>query len=627
MLRSPAARYAQVSDTQDKPKRWHAKEGLRTKTLPTPRTDHPSHYSLKTKAGYPRTPPLATGPGHQLPPASTATSGNPTVPCWARSSATASADTSLGAGAGTPAVTGSVRASSSSVPGTVLATIRPPALPIALPHKRAGPGDPVHGHGRKDAPPANATLRGNKRVSLEVARNPDLMSKAMDQYTAEWYSTNDTSSSNWNTWQEFHRAYWDHHGFPDEPVLPLTPQKIHIVGALFKVGRYRTTKNYLNISKTRHVESGGKWSEELELAARRFVQSTLRGIGPGRQSQPLNFELMTTMDFGDGPLVEGGPIGTESLITMFTFFMVRELEGALAARRDIHINTVTSTVTWHLPVSKTDPAALGCERTWGCTCTLPDKPHRSCAYHAALRQLALLDKKFGNNPDMPLFPTVDGKVVDPQRMVELVDAIAELCGETVLDEHGNRRFGKHSWRTSGAVFLTSLGLDTYKVQLLARWASPLVVHYCKLAPLRALTSEFKAAANRQLKSSDGAGSKSVDDKLLKMIDEKVVRHLKNAMDLYSAAHKQEVARLDALIKKCELAAHNFARPRRYVINRKSKVTHRILAGFDEVGVDAITKCGWRYAKAKIEVTAHEPTDHKLTCDTCMPALRALLALS
>ena len=68
-------------------------------------------------------------------------------------------------------------------------------------------------------------------------------------------------------------------------------------------------------------------------------------------------------------------------------------------------------------------------------------------------------------------------------------------------------------------------------------------------------------------------------------------------------------------------------PKAYVINRKSRVTHRILAGFEEVGVDAITKCGWEYAKSKVEITTDEPTDHKLTCDTCLPALRALLALS
>ena len=110
----------------------------------------------------------------------------------------------------------------------------------------------------------------------------------------------------------------------------------------------------------------------------------------------------------------------------------------------------------------------------------------------------------------------------------------------------------------------------------------------------------------------------MDDKLTKMIDEKMATFLNKAMDLYSIAHKQEVSRLDALIKKCELAADKAARPKAYVINRKSRVTHRILAGFEEVGIDAITKCGWEYAKSKVEITNDEPTDHS---SRVIPAFR------
>ena len=41
------------------------------------------------------------------------------------------------------------------------------------------------------------------------------------------------------------------------------------------------------------------------------MQSTQRGIGPSRQSRPINFELFIMMKVGVDPLVPGGPMGTE----------------------------------------------------------------------------------------------------------------------------------------------------------------------------------------------------------------------------------------------------------------------------------------------------------------------------
>ena len=50
---------------------------------------------------------------------------------------------------------------------------------------------------------------------------------------------------------------------------------------------------------------------------------------------------------------------------MFTFFMARELEGAVAKISHLTLAEEELTVTWSLPVSKTDYAATGCRRTWG----------------------------------------------------------------------------------------------------------------------------------------------------------------------------------------------------------------------------------------------------------------------
>ena len=81
-------------------------------------------------------------------------------------------------------------------------------------------------------------------------------------------------------------------------------------------------------------------------------------------------------------------------------------------------------------------------------------------------------------------------------MVQLVEEIARRTGESVLTPDGRRRYGKHSWRSTGAVFL-SLFLEIAKIMMLARWASAIVTHYTRLAPLKTITHDFKAAVARR----------------------------------------------------------------------------------------------------------------------------------
>ena len=135
------------------------------------------------------------------------------------------------------------------------------------------------------------------------------------------------------------------------------------------------------------------------------------------------------------------------------------------------------TVTWALPVSKTDYTATGCKRTWGCTCIDPERPGKICPYHVAYEHKEMLrarlwkqfaaDKehmdelrKEGIDPwddeDLPLFPDKEGNEVTADAMVALVDALAEFSGGSLTNAEGVRRFGRHSWRSTGAVWLTGV---------------------------------------------------------------------------------------------------------------------------------------------------------------------------
>ena len=61
-------------------------------------------------------------------------------------------------------------------------------------------------------------------------------------------------------------------------------------------------------------------------------------------------------------------------------------------------------------------------------------------------------------------------------MIEAIDLLASMIGEEIHTVDGRKRFGKHSWRSTGAVYLTSVGLEVFKVQLMVRWSSPVVTH-------------------------------------------------------------------------------------------------------------------------------------------------------
>ena len=87
--------------------------------------------------------------------------------------------------------------------------------------------------------------------------------------------------------------------------------------------------------------------------------SVARGIGPPRQSEPLNVELILCLKLPCDPIVRGGPVNALGAANLCTFFMVRELEAALARRKHLALNEADAKVTWVLPVTKTDLGGVG----------------------------------------------------------------------------------------------------------------------------------------------------------------------------------------------------------------------------------------------------------------------------
>ena len=90
-----------------------------------------------------------------------------------------------------------------------------------------------------------------------------------------------------------------------------------------------------------------------------------------------------------------------------------------------------------------------------------------------------------------MFPTESGDMMTGDDVVKLIAYIATVLGEALVLKGGVRRYGKHSWRATGAAFFAALGLNMHKIGMLARWASPIILHYARVAPLKTLTDDFK----------------------------------------------------------------------------------------------------------------------------------------
>ena len=158
---------------------------------------------------------------------------------------------------------------------------------------------------RSDVPLARNVRRGGVEVALD-----SLHTTGASELVAALVRDRESAAGRGgrlallNTWQRFHDAV-----FSDAPVavLPLTPQTLIGIGAMFKAGGYRSFPNYLSAAKTWHIEQGYDWTDQLELTAKWVSRSALRGIGPARQSCPFRLPRLMALPRTLEALTPGGP--------------------------------------------------------------------------------------------------------------------------------------------------------------------------------------------------------------------------------------------------------------------------------------------------------------------------------
>ena len=251
---------------------------------------------------------------------------------------------------------------------------------------------------------------------------------------------------------------------------------------------------YLSKTKDMHVLAGHQWETQSDLAFRKAALSVLRGLGVSRQSAPFDVEAaLEKVNKCGVQLPPGAPVGWGNFLVLATFFMMREIEAAAALAGHLEINVVTRTVSLKLPVTKADPRAVGCTRSWSCLCR-GSELRQDCPYHSGVAQLELLQGKFGFPlpSGLPLFPTTDREVCTKAAIIKCLEATLSAFGVSTVAENGSRLFGGHSFRVAGAQRLATIGVEIAKIMVMARWAGSTVLRCVKEAPLANLSSEVVA---------------------------------------------------------------------------------------------------------------------------------------
>ena len=280
------------------------------------------------------------------------------------------------------------------------------------------------------------------------------------------------------------------------PVIPVSCDSMRAIAAQMKSSGYRSFPNYVTALKALHKKEF-PWSGELDDCRRECEASTQRGIGPTRQSLELPVSELSSLGLTHEPLVPDGPACPALWATLSAFHVVRGAESACALASSLRVCTSTATETWSLPISKTDPQAVGCQRSWGCVCSgeVGTSPRRPCPYHAALDHMAYLAREFGNEEGLlpaglPLFPNCSGGWCTRAGFIGTIAALAARLKVPTTDDLGRSTIGEHVWRISGSRHLAALDVPIPIIKLLARWGSDTVMRYIADAPLSALTRVY-----------------------------------------------------------------------------------------------------------------------------------------
>ena len=211
--------------------------------------------------------------------------------------------------------------------------------------------------------------------------------------------------------------------------------------------------------------------------------------------------------------------------------------------------------------------------------------------------------------DLPVFPTSSGGVAAKEKVTQSLEVVASSLGLPLRDVHGVRRFGGHTMRVSGARHLAVLGFDLLTIQLMARWASVVVLRYVSESPLVAVTDRYKFL-------HDGLTVRQA----LKDVETAIANLRERVTD--KACTKQHLEEEAAL----QLLSSTEVRRVEYICNTATGRVH-VAAVHDRCvpPCDWQARCGWKFGLAEFEVVHDLPAASIDICKRCLPREHQLRA--
>lgn len=182
-------------------------------------------------------------------------------------------------------------------------------------------------------------------------------------------------------------------------------------------GGYKRAKLYFSAALKHHTMQHGEPNAAVRLAVRDATRSIERGLGGSQLKDAFELEAIRPV-FCDQNFSE---VEMAFYMTVAgSWFLTREIELAAAEHRHIRFNHQTFTVSWALPMSKTDQHGQMIERTHVCACLQEREP--LCPYHALVDWCHRMDCVPG---DTPLFPADDGGVLSKHQSINLIRSVLE----------------------------------------------------------------------------------------------------------------------------------------------------------------------------------------------------------
>ena len=428
--------------------------------------------------------------------------------------------------------------------------------------------------------------------------------------------------------------------------LPLDKGLVTMMGAAFKAARYRSTKIHFQEAVHRHISQGfGSLQADLALHIKNTVRSATRGLTTPARKPSFRFEA-----FGkEIQLVKQSLKETHSVtkredfhllaISLGTWFLARGMEMAGALRQDLEVDLALGTVSWFLPVSKTDPRGTGTRRCLPCTCEGPrhlfgdiDIRRALCPVHLADTLLGvrrrLLPQADAENPEKALFDDGTGMLIFRPTLKKAIRATAERAG---TDRQVAQRLGEHAMRVSGAQFLTRLGVPLNTIKTLGRWQSDTVSRYVQDSPLERVALFEQAEGlgpqppqGRPAPLADTPSGEEARESATPLSAGPIPKRPRAEASLLPGQGRPpgpddaEVRKLSTLVQDLQKAVQDLLEARRWVLNVKTDTYHLPDPAEQTRPPNSWrTPCGWAYGRTFFQHRAAPPPEYR-PC-RCVPA--------